>query len=39
MPVVVVDLRDGTADTHRLCARCGVKDMVPAHQDETNRPD
>jgi hypothetical protein len=30
LPVVIVDLRDGNADVHRVCVRCGAEDIAPA---------
>jgi hypothetical protein len=34
LPVVIVDLRDGNADVHRLCSRCGAEDIVPTDQEQ-----
>jgi hypothetical protein len=28
VPAVVIDLRDGKADTRRVCSRCGAEDVV-----------
>jgi hypothetical protein len=33
VPAVVVDLRDGKADLHRVCSRCGTEDVVSAQQE------